>query len=93
MPYTFRNENEFLPAGRRRGGPAAPADTYGDAFGEYPQYVALGVDAVFSDDPDTALSRHRRPARRTDSGRETPVDVAPAPRLARLVRAHHRRGR
>jgi glycerophosphoryl diester phosphodiesterase len=56
MPYTFRNENEFLPADRRRGGPAAPADTYGDAFGEYRQYVALGVDAVFSDDPDTALA-------------------------------------
>ncbi|GAA4736323.1 glycerophosphodiester phosphodiesterase [Actinomycetospora chibensis] len=56
MPYTFRNENEFLPAGLRRGGPAAPADTYGDAFGEYRQYVALGVDAVFSDDPDTALA-------------------------------------
>jgi glycerophosphoryl diester phosphodiesterase len=56
MPYTFRNENEFLPAGRRRGGPAAPADTYGDAFGEYRQYVALGVDGVFSDDPDTALA-------------------------------------
>ncbi|HWN25456.1 MAG TPA: glycerophosphodiester phosphodiesterase [Actinomycetospora sp.] len=64
MPYTFRNENEFLPAGRRRGGPAgdgvaAPADTYGDAFGEYQQYVALGVDAVFSDDPDTALAAVR----------------------------------
>jgi glycerophosphoryl diester phosphodiesterase len=61
MPYTFRNENEFLPAARRRGGPAgdgvtAPKDTYGDAFGEYQQYVALGVDAVFSDDPDTALA-------------------------------------
>lgn len=56
MPYTFRNENEFLPAERRRGGPAAPADTYGDAFGEYRQYVALGVDGVFSDDPDTALA-------------------------------------
>ena len=55
VPYTFRNENEFLPAARRRGGPAAPADTYGDAFGEYRQYVALGVDGVFSDDPDTAL--------------------------------------
>jgi glycerophosphoryl diester phosphodiesterase len=64
MPYTFRNENEFLPAGRRRGGPAgdgvaAPPDTYGDAFGEYQQYVALGVDAVFSDDPDTALAAVR----------------------------------
>ncbi|HSK59519.1 MAG TPA: glycerophosphodiester phosphodiesterase [Actinomycetospora sp.] len=59
MPYTFRNENEFLPAGRRRGGPGAPADTYGDAFGEYQQYVALGVDAVFSDDPDAALTAVR----------------------------------
>jgi len=37
----------------------APADTYGDAFGEYQQYVALGVDAVFSDDPDTALAAVR----------------------------------
>ncbi|WP_433784229.1 glycerophosphodiester phosphodiesterase [Actinomycetospora sp. CA-101289] len=59
MPYTFRNENEFLPAARRRGGPGAPPDTYGDAFGEYQQYVALGVDAVFSDDPDTALAAVR----------------------------------
>ncbi|MFC5137167.1 glycerophosphodiester phosphodiesterase [Actinomycetospora rhizophila] len=56
MPYTFRNENEFLPLQRRRGGPGAPKDTYGDAFGEYDQFVALGVDAVFSDDPDTALT-------------------------------------
>ena len=61
MPFTFRNENEFLPAARRRGGPGgngagAPPDTYGDAFGEYQEYVALGVDAVFSDDPDTALA-------------------------------------
>jgi glycerophosphoryl diester phosphodiesterase len=56
MPYTFRNENEFLPLQRRRGGPGAPQDTYGDAFGEYDQFVALGVDAVFSDDPDTALT-------------------------------------
>ena len=38
---------------------AAPADTYGDAFGEYQQYVALGVDAVFSDDPGTALAAVR----------------------------------
>ncbi|WP_285651555.1 glycerophosphodiester phosphodiesterase [Actinomycetospora sp. NBRC 106375] len=61
MPFTFRNENEFLPAGLRRGGAGgngagAPADTYGDAFAEYRQYVGLGVDAVFSDDPDTALA-------------------------------------
>jgi glycerophosphoryl diester phosphodiesterase len=55
MPYTFRNENEFLPAGLRRGPANAPADTYGDVFAEYAQYRQLGADAVFSDNPDTAL--------------------------------------
>jgi glycerophosphoryl diester phosphodiesterase len=55
MPYTFRNENEFLPASLRRGPANAPADTYGDVIAEYAQYRQLGVDAVFSDNPDTAL--------------------------------------
>ena len=55
MPYTFRNENEFLPAQARRGGPGAPKDTYGDAFAEYAAYLDLRVDAVFSDNADTAL--------------------------------------
>ena len=51
VPYTFRNENQFLPAELRRGtDPAA----YGDAFAEYAQFFALGVDGVFSDNPDTA---------------------------------------
>jgi glycerophosphoryl diester phosphodiesterase len=51
-PYTFRNENVFLPASLRRGtDPAA----YGDAFSEYRWYFALGVDGVFSDNPDTAV--------------------------------------
>ena len=52
-PYTFRNENTFLPLELRRGSdPAA----YGNAFAEYAQFFALGVDGVFSDNADTALA-------------------------------------
>jgi glycerophosphoryl diester phosphodiesterase len=51
-PYTFRNENQFLPAELRSSqDPAA----YGKAFGEYEQFYALGVDGLFSDNPDTAI--------------------------------------
>jgi len=51
VAYTFRNENTFLPLELRAGtDPAA----YGDAFAEYEQFFALGVDGVFSDNPDTA---------------------------------------
>ncbi|PZS27057.1 MAG: glycerophosphodiester phosphodiesterase [Pseudonocardiales bacterium] len=52
-PYTFRNENNFLPLDFRRG--TNPAD-YGDAFAEYKLFYALGVDGVFSDDSDTAIA-------------------------------------
>jgi glycerophosphoryl diester phosphodiesterase len=51
-PYTFRNENSFLPAELRSS--ADPA-AYGHAIAEYRQFFALGVDGVFSDNPDTAL--------------------------------------
>lgn len=52
-PYTFRNENSFLPTNLRSGtDPAA----YGDAFAEYELFYSLGVDGVFSDNPDTALA-------------------------------------
>jgi glycerophosphoryl diester phosphodiesterase len=51
-PYTFRNENSFLPAELRSG--ADPA-LYGNAFAEYEQFFGLGVDGVFSDNPDTAV--------------------------------------
>jgi glycerophosphoryl diester phosphodiesterase len=65
LPYTFRNENAFLPAELRRG--ADPA-AYGDAFTEYGQFLRLGVDGVFTDNGDTAreardsyaLGRRRR---------------------------------
>jgi len=51
-PYTFRNENPFLPADLRRGG--AP-DQYGDAFAEYAAFYATGIDGLFADNPDTAV--------------------------------------
>ena len=51
VAYTFRNENSFLPLELRSS--AEPAD-YGDALAEYEQFFALGVDGVFSDNPDTA---------------------------------------
>jgi glycerophosphoryl diester phosphodiesterase len=62
MPFTFRNENEFLPPTLRRGEQpgqapqAAPRSTYGDAFAEYAQYRALGVEGLFSDNSDTAIA-------------------------------------
>jgi glycerophosphoryl diester phosphodiesterase len=52
-PYTFRNENVFLPLELRSG--ADPA-AYGNAFAEYAQFYELGVDGLFSDNPDTALA-------------------------------------
>jgi glycerophosphoryl diester phosphodiesterase len=51
-PYTFRNENAFLPLELRSGPNLAD---YGDAFGEYEQFYELGVDGLFSDNPDTAV--------------------------------------
>jgi glycerophosphoryl diester phosphodiesterase len=56
--WTFRNENAFLPADFRRG--SDPAD-YGDAFAEYELFFRLGVDGVFSDNPDTAREARDRP--------------------------------
>jgi len=51
VPYTFRNENSFLPLELRSS--TNPAD-YGNAIAEYQQFFRLGVDGVFSDNPDTA---------------------------------------
>ena len=50
-PYTFRNENTFLPVELRAR--TNPAD-YGNAIEEYRSFFATGVDGVFSDNPDTA---------------------------------------
>jgi len=52
-PYTFRNENQFLPADLRSGGSATD---YGDVFAEYAAFFAAGVDGVFADNPDTAVT-------------------------------------
>jgi glycerophosphoryl diester phosphodiesterase len=51
-PYTFRNENTFLPADLREGDdPAA----YGRAIDELLAFWATGIDGLFSDNPDTAV--------------------------------------
>jgi glycerophosphoryl diester phosphodiesterase len=51
-PYTFRNENQFLPVNFRVG---TDPNAYGNAFGEYAAFYAAGVDGLFADNPDTAL--------------------------------------
>lgn len=50
--YTSRNEAQYLPAEMRIGD--NPGD-YGDAFAEYVAFNELGVDGVWSDNPDTAM--------------------------------------
>ncbi|RJL30177.1 glycerophosphodiester phosphodiesterase [Bailinhaonella thermotolerans] len=50
--YTFRSENQYLPAGLRRG--TAPTD-HGDALAEYRSHLSQGVDAFVTDYPDTAV--------------------------------------
>lgn len=55
-PYTFRNENTFLPAELRRG--AAP-DDYGQALREQQIFWDLGVDGIFTDNPDTGVESRR----------------------------------
>ncbi len=57
-PYTFRNENVFLPAELRSSpDPAA----YGNAIAEYEQFFSLGVDGLFSDNPDTGVEARSGP--------------------------------
>jgi glycerophosphoryl diester phosphodiesterase len=51
-PYTFRNENQFLPLNFRVG---TDPNAYGNAFGEYAAFYAAGVDGLFSDNADTAI--------------------------------------
>ncbi|MFD0684819.1 glycerophosphodiester phosphodiesterase [Actinomadura fibrosa] len=51
-PYTFRNENQFLPADLRNG--TVPSD-YGQAFREYEAFFKAGIDGLFSDNADTAV--------------------------------------
>jgi glycerophosphoryl diester phosphodiesterase len=52
-PYTFRNENEFLPAELRDPG-EEPGD-YGRAIDEQLTFWATGIDGLFTDNPDTGV--------------------------------------
>ncbi|MBX9572497.1 MAG: glycerophosphodiester phosphodiesterase [Candidatus Obscuribacterales bacterium] len=60
-PWTFRNENNFLPENLRSGDQKASdaPSLYGDAIREYELFYDAGVDGVFSESPDTALEARR----------------------------------
>lgn len=60
-PYTFRNENTFLPLELRVGDISDTAfpTFYGKAIDEYLQFYELGVDGLFSDNTDTAVEARR----------------------------------
>ena len=51
VAYTFRPENSFLPLELRSS--TNPAE-YGNAIAEFRQFFDLGVDGVFTDNPDIA---------------------------------------
>jgi len=51
--YTLRDENRFLPRDYRRG--VVPR-RIGNPSAEYAAYFSAGVDAVFTDHPDTAVA-------------------------------------
>ncbi len=55
-PYTFRDENSFLPTDYQRG--ANPAD-YGNALAEDKLFFTLGVDGLFTDNSDTAFEARK----------------------------------
>jgi glycerophosphoryl diester phosphodiesterase len=59
--WTFRRENNFLPANLRAGDPGDCdfSSQQGDATTEYQRFFQLGVDGVFSDNPDIALAARR----------------------------------
>ncbi|MGB2568397.1 glycerophosphodiester phosphodiesterase [Micromonospora citrea] len=51
--WTFRAENQFLPADFRIG---ADPNARGDVTAEYELFYGLGLDGVFTDQPDTAVA-------------------------------------
>ncbi|MDQ1499432.1 MAG: glycerophosphoryl diester phosphodiesterase, partial [Actinomycetota bacterium] len=57
-PYTFRRENNFLPAELQQGNSKAP--TFVQAMGDFPaelrKFFDLGVDGLFTDDSDVAVA-------------------------------------
>jgi glycerophosphoryl diester phosphodiesterase len=60
--WTFRAENNFLPAGLRMGDPADPAylRTHGDIGAELASFFAVGLDGVFTDFPDKGVAARTR---------------------------------
>ena len=60
-PWTFRRENTFLPEDFRQGNPASPfhLQATGDFPAELQLFYKLGIDGLFSDNPDVAVAvRH-----------------------------------
>jgi glycerophosphoryl diester phosphodiesterase len=51
-PYTFRNENTFLPPALREG---PEDDDYGRALAEHAAFWDVGIDGMFTDNPDTGV--------------------------------------
>jgi glycerophosphoryl diester phosphodiesterase len=52
IPYTFRAENQFLPADYRVG---TDPNAYGRAIDEQIAYLRTGVDGLFTDQPDIGV--------------------------------------
>ncbi|MGH8918749.1 MAG: glycerophosphodiester phosphodiesterase [Acidimicrobiales bacterium] len=52
QPYTFRNENPFLPANLRS---SASPSAFGNVFAEEAAFLKAGVDGFFADQSDSAL--------------------------------------
>jgi glycerophosphoryl diester phosphodiesterase len=52
-PYTFRNENRYVPAEDQRG---TDPNGYGNAFAEDQRFFEAGVDGIFTDNPDTGVA-------------------------------------
>jgi glycerophosphoryl diester phosphodiesterase len=52
IPYTFRAENQFLPADYRVG---ADPNAYGRAIDEQITYLNTGIDGLFTDQPDIGV--------------------------------------
>jgi glycerophosphoryl diester phosphodiesterase len=57
-PWTFRSENNFLPADFQVGNPADPTflRQHGDAIAEDRLFLSLGIDGFFTDFPDVGVT-------------------------------------
>jgi glycerophosphoryl diester phosphodiesterase len=53
VPYTFRAENQFLPAQYRKG---TDPNAFGNIFAEFQDLFAAGVDGLFADQADLAYA-------------------------------------